>query len=74
MPLLVRHLTPEGWTHPLTKQADAAAVITLYRLLGDFFTTRGQPDGLAGIFRDYQSWMVTRDWYPLEAAEAARGS
>lgn len=32
--------------------ADAATVITLYRLLGDFRTTRGQPDGLAGVFRD----------------------
>jgi hypothetical protein len=66
-PLLVRHLTPEGWTHPLTKQADAAAVITLHRLLGDFFTAREQPDGLGGIFRDYQSWKITQDWYQLSS-------
>ncbi|MFB0633496.1 hypothetical protein [Streptomyces sp. AB3(2024)] len=46
-PLLVRHLTPGGWTHPLTKQADAAAVITLHRLLRDYFTIRERSDGLA---------------------------
>ncbi|WP_127357131.1 hypothetical protein [Actinacidiphila soli] len=73
-PLLVRHLAPGGWTHPLTKQADAAAVITLHRLLRDFFTIRERPDGLARIFLDYQSWMVTQDWYQLDAAEPAPGS
>lgn len=73
-PLLVRHLAPGGWSHPLTKQADAAAVNTLHRLLRDFFTIRERPDGLASIFRDYQSWMVTQDWYQLDAAEPAPGS
>jgi hypothetical protein len=73
-PLLVRHLAPGGWTHPLTKQADATAVITLYRLLGDFFTIREQPDGLARIFRDYQSWKITQDWYQLEVAEPVQSS
>jgi hypothetical protein len=73
-PLLVRHLTPGGWTHPLTKQADAAAVITLHRLLRDYFTIRERSDGLARIFLDYQSWMVTQDWFQLDAAEPAPGS
>ncbi|MFE4756748.1 hypothetical protein ACFRIB_42265 [Streptomyces mirabilis] len=73
-PLLVRHLAPGGWTHPLTKQADAAAVITLHRLLRDFFTLREQPDGLTRIFLDYQSWKVTQDWYQLEAANPAQSS
>ncbi|MFJ2955371.1 hypothetical protein [Streptomyces sp. NPDC087270] len=73
-PLLVRHLTPGGWTHPLTKQADAAAVITLHRLLRDYFTVRERSDGLARIFLDYQSWMVTQDWFQLDAAEPAPGS
>ena len=68
-PVLVRHLTPGGWAHPLSAQADTAAVTTLHRLIGEFFTTREQPDGLARIFRDYQSWAVTQDWYHLEEAK-----
>ncbi|CAL9429356.1 hypothetical protein ACPZ13_05355 [Streptomyces sp. IPPR8] len=42
---------------------------TLYQLIGEFFTAREQPDGLAQIFRNYQSWAITQDWYHL--AEAA---
>ncbi|MFJ9822649.1 hypothetical protein ACIRU3_47250 [Streptomyces sp. NPDC101151] len=68
-PVLVRHLTPGGWTHPLSAHTDVAAVTTLYQLIGEFFTAREQPDGLARIFRDYQSWAITQDWYHL--AEAA---
>jgi hypothetical protein len=69
-PVLVRHLTPGGWVHPLSAQADTAAVVTLHRLVGEFFTTREQPDGLARIFRDYQSWAITQDWYHLEETTA----
>jgi hypothetical protein len=69
-PVLVRHLTPGDWTHPLSAQTDVAAVTTLYRLIGEFFTAREQPDGLARIFRNYQSWTITQDWYHLtEAAD-----
>jgi hypothetical protein len=49
-------------------------VITLHRLLRDFFTLRERPDGLARIFLDYQSWMITQDWYQLEAAETAHSN
>jgi hypothetical protein len=59
-PALVRHLAPSGWIHPLTPRADTEAVITLHRLLAEFFDAREQPDSLAMIFRDYQSWLTTR--------------
>ncbi|MGW4985435.1 hypothetical protein [Streptomyces mirabilis] len=49
-------------------------MITLHRLLRDFFTLREQQDGLARIFLDYQSWMVIQDWYQLEAAKPAQSS
>ncbi|MET9093480.1 hypothetical protein ABZX72_15460 [Streptomyces cyaneofuscatus] len=62
-PILVRHLTPGGWTYPLSAQTDVVAVTTLYQLIGEFFTAREQPDGLAQIFRNYQSWATTQDWY-----------
>ncbi|WP_406510588.1 TniQ family protein [Streptomyces sp. NBC_00212] len=65
-PVLVRHLAPGGWVHPLSAPADTAAVTTLHRLIGEFFTTREQPDGLARIFRDYQSWATAQDWYHLK--------
>lgn len=68
-PILVRHLAPGGWVHPLTQQADTAAVTTLHRLLGDFFDARAQPDGLGRIFRDYQSWLTTQAWHQFETAE-----
>lgn len=68
-PILVRHLAPGGWVHPLTQQADTAAVTTLHRLLGEFFDAREQSDGLARIFRDYQSWLTTQAWYQFETAE-----
>ncbi|GAU70631.1 hypothetical protein SSP35_21_00250 [Streptomyces sp. NBRC 110611] len=68
-PVLVRHLTPGGWAHPLSEQTDVAAATTFYRLLGEFFTAREQPNGLARTFRNYQSWAITQDWYHL--AEAA---
>ncbi|MFL9655104.1 TniQ family protein [Streptomyces sp. PB17] len=61
-PALVRHLAPSGWTHPLTPRADTEAVITLHRLLAEFFDAREHPDSLAKIFRDYQSWPTTRPW------------
>lgn len=71
-PVLVRHLAPGGWVHPLSAPADTAAVTTLHQLLGEFLTTRERPDGLARIFSDYQSWALTQDWYHL--AEAKDGS
>ncbi|WP_345961305.1 hypothetical protein ABDE16_00060 [Streptomyces sp. BRB040] len=66
-PALVRHLAPCGWIHPLTPQADTEAVITLHRLLAEFFDAREQSDSLAQIFRDYQSWLTAQTWYQLEA-------
>ncbi|WP_190145708.1 hypothetical protein [Streptomyces glebosus] len=68
-PILVRHLAPGGWVHPLTQQADTAAVTALHRLLGEFFDAREQTDGLGRIFRDYQSWLTTQAWYQFETAE-----
>ncbi|MFE2050966.1 hypothetical protein ACFXAS_20975 [Streptomyces sp. NPDC059459] len=66
-PALVRHLAP-GWIHPLTPQADTEAVITLHRLLAEFFDAREQSDSLARVFRDHRSWLTTRPWYQLETA------
>ncbi|MDH6129307.1 hypothetical protein [Kitasatospora sp. GP82] len=43
-------------------------MITLHRLLAEFFDAREQPDSLARIFRDYQSWLTTRPWYQFETA------
>ncbi|MCX5497935.1 TniQ family protein [Streptomyces sp. NBC_00053] len=68
-PVLIRHLTPGGWVHPLTAQADTEAVITLHRLLGEFFDAREQPNGLAKIFRDYQEWLTTQAWHQFGTAE-----
>ncbi|MFP1624188.1 hypothetical protein ACLB9X_03005 [Streptomyces sp. 5K101] len=69
-PVLVRHLAPSGWTHPLTSQADAEALTTLYRLLREYFDQREQTDGLATIFKDYQSWLTTQAWYQFETPQA----
>ncbi|TKA10942.1 TniQ family protein [Actinacidiphila oryziradicis] len=66
---LVRHLAPGGWIHPLTPRAETDAVITLYRLLSEFFHARERPDGLARIFRDYQAWLTTQAWYQFETTE-----
>lgn len=68
-PVLVRHLTPSGWIHPLTPQADGEAIATLYRLLREYFDQREQPDGLSTIFKDYQSWLTTQAWYQFETVE-----
>lgn len=67
-PALVRHLAPAGWVHPLTPHADIEAVATLFQLLGEFLDQREQPDSLARIFRDYQSWLNTQSWYHFETA------
>ncbi|WP_165683514.1 hypothetical protein [Streptomyces sp. KO7888] len=42
-------------------------MITLHRLLAEFFDAREQSDSLAQIFRDYQSWLTAQTWYQLEA-------
>src|SRR5947209_5961821 len=34
----------------------------------EFLDQREQPDGLAKIFRDYQSWLKTQSWYHSETA------
>ncbi|WP_327728729.1 hypothetical protein OG250_20910 [Streptomyces sp. NBC_00487] len=47
---------------------------TLYQLIGEFFTTREQPDGPARVFRTYQSWEITQDWYHLEDLAKLPGS
>ncbi|OPC76773.1 hypothetical protein B4N89_45695 [Embleya scabrispora] len=65
-PVLVRHLTPAGWVHPLTPHADIEAVATLFQLLAEFLDQREQPDGLAEIFRTYQSWLNTQSWHHFE--------
>ncbi|MEN8649134.1 hypothetical protein ABCR94_00405 [Streptomyces sp. 21So2-11] len=44
-------------------------MITLHQLLGEFFDTREQPDGLANIFRNYQEWLTTQTWYQFDTAE-----
>ncbi|MET9694748.1 hypothetical protein ABZY81_41220 [Streptomyces sp. NPDC006514] len=44
------------------------------QLLGESFTVLEPPSGLAEIFLDHQSWMVTQDWYQLDAAEPAQSS
>ncbi|MFB6558832.1 hypothetical protein ACFCYH_08000 [Streptomyces sp. NPDC056400] len=49
-------------------------MITLYQLLGESFVVREQPNGLAEIFLDHRSWMVTQDRYQFDAAEPARSS
>jgi hypothetical protein len=68
-PVLIRHLTPGGWVHPLTPEADTKSVITLYQSLGEFFDDREQPDGLPTIFKNYQRWLSTQAWYQFETAE-----
>jgi hypothetical protein len=68
-PILVRHLAPGGWVHPLTQPTDTAAVTTLHQLLSQFFDAREQPDGLGKIFKSYQSWLTTQAWYQFETAE-----
>lgn len=65
-PVLIRHLAPGGWIHPLTPHAEAEAVTTLYRLLREYFDQREQPDGLAVIFKNYQSWLANQAWYQFE--------
>jgi hypothetical protein len=68
-PILVRHLAPGGWVHPLTQPTDTAAVTTLHQLLREFFDAREQPDGLGKIFKSHQSWLTTQAWYQFETAE-----
>jgi hypothetical protein len=65
-PILVRHLTITGWIHPLTPQSDAEAVTTLFQLLAEFMDQREQPNGLAKIFKDHQTWLNTQAWYHFE--------
>ncbi|MFE9123633.1 hypothetical protein [Streptomyces sp. NPDC007172] len=42
-------------------------MITLHRLLAEFFDAREQSDSLARIFTDYQSWLTAQAWYQVEA-------
>ncbi|MFE0133328.1 hypothetical protein ACFWY6_17420 [Streptomyces sp. NPDC059037] len=44
-------------------------MITLHRLLGEFFDAREQPNGLAEIFKDYQEWLTTQAWHQFGTAE-----
>ncbi len=53
----------------MRKEADAAAVTALQRLLGEFFNVREPPDGLGRSFRDHQSWLTTQAWYQFETAK-----
>jgi len=69
-PVLVRHLAPTGWTHPLTPAADADAVATLFQLLNQFLDQREQPDGLAKIFKEYHAWLNTQAWHHFEPPTA----
>lgn len=43
--------------------------LTLTRRSDGSFFAREQPDRLAGLFRDYQSWLTTQVWYQFETAE-----
>lgn len=65
-PALIRHLTPAGFTHPLTPEAGAEAVTTLFQLLEEFLEQREQPDSLFKIYTSYQSWLNTQSWYHFE--------
>jgi len=69
-PVLIRHLAPGGWTHPLTPTADTEAVATLFQLLNQFLDRREQPDGLAKIFKDHHSWLNTQAWHHFEPPTA----
>jgi hypothetical protein len=73
-PALIRHLTPQDRTHPLTPDADAAAVTTLFQLLDEFMEQREQPDSLFKIYTAYQAWLNTQSWYHLETPEPDQAS
>jgi len=73
-PALIRHLTPQDRTHPLTPDADAAAVTTLFQLLDEFMEQREQPDSLFKIYTAYQTWLNTQSWYHLETPEPDQAS
>jgi hypothetical protein len=68
-PALIRHLTPQGRTHPLTPDADAAAVTTLFQLLDEFLEQCEQPDSLLKIYAAYQTWLNTQSCYHPETPE-----
>jgi hypothetical protein len=57
------HLAPGGFVHPLTSEADVAAVTTLFDLLDEFMEQRERHDGLLAIYGEYQSWLNTQTWY-----------
>ncbi|MFI1703094.1 hypothetical protein [Streptomyces griseoruber] len=42
---------------------------TLYRLLREYFDLREQPDGLAVIFKNHQSWLANQAWRQFETPE-----
>ena len=65
-PALIRHLAPQGWTHPLTPEADTEAVTALFDLLEEFLEQREQPDSLFKIYTAYQDWLKTQSWYHSE--------
>lgn len=60
---LVRHPAPGGFVHPLTPEADAAAVATLFQLLDEFLEVRERHGGPLKIYGAYQTWLNTQSWY-----------
>lgn len=60
---LVRHLAPGGFVHPLTPEADTAAVGTLFQLLDEFLELREGRDGPLKIYSAYQAWLNAQNWY-----------
>jgi hypothetical protein len=62
-PALVRHLAPNGFVHPLTPEADTAAVGALFQLLNEFLELREGRDGPLKIYGAYQAWLNAQNWY-----------
>ncbi|MFC5201044.1 hypothetical protein [Streptomyces kaempferi] len=58
----IRHLFPGGFGHPLTPEADVAAVATLFQLL-EFLEVRDRRDGPLKIYGAYQTWLNAQSWY-----------
>jgi hypothetical protein len=73
-PALIRHLAPQGWTHPLTPGADAEAVTALFDLLEEFLEQREQRDSLFKIYTAYQEWLKTQSWHHPEPPQPDQAS
>lgn len=66
-PALVRHLAPNGFVHPLTPEADSAAVGALFQLLDEFLELREGRDGPLKIYGAYQARPARPQRWPTDA-------